>query len=83
MKFGIPLGRVNARFFTEITLEADRLGFESVWFPEHLVLPVEMSRSPHPGQDHPPIPKSKRPLETTSSVCTARATTNGWRRPML
>ena len=56
MKFGIPLGRVNARFFTEITLEAERLGFESVWFPEHLVLPVEMSRSPHPGQDHPPIP---------------------------
>ena len=56
MKFGIALGRVNARFFTEITLEAERLGFESVWFPEHLVLPVEMSRSPHPGQDHPPIP---------------------------
>ncbi len=56
MKFGIPLGRVNARFFTEITLEAERLGFESVWFPEHLVLPVEMSQSPHPGQDHPPIP---------------------------
>lgn len=56
MKFGIALGRVNHRFFEEITVEADRLGFESVWFPEHLVLPVRMSRSPHPGQDHPPIP---------------------------
>ena len=56
MKFGIPLGRVNSRFFTEITLEAERLGFESVWFPEHLVLPVEMSNSPHLGHDHPPIP---------------------------
>jgi probable F420-dependent oxidoreductase len=56
VKFGIALGRVNHRFFEEITVEADRLGFESVWFPEHLVLPVTMSRSPHPGQDHPPIP---------------------------
>ncbi len=56
MKFGIALGRVNHRYFDEITQEADRLGFESVWFPEHLVLPVVMSASPHPGQDHPPIP---------------------------
>ena len=47
---------MNHRFFEDITVEADRLGFESVWFPEHLVLPVAMSRSPHAGQDHPPIP---------------------------
>jgi probable F420-dependent oxidoreductase len=56
VKFGIALGRVNHRFFEDITVEADRLGYESVWFPEHLVLPVAMSRSPHPGHDHPPIP---------------------------
>ena len=56
VKFGIALGRVNHRFFEDITVEADALGFESVWFPEHLVLPVAMSRSPHPGDDHPPIP---------------------------
>ena len=56
VKFGIALGRVNHRFFEDITVEADALGFESVWFPEHLVLPVAMSRSPHPGHDHPPIP---------------------------
>jgi len=56
MKFGIALGRVHHRHFEEITVEADRLGFESVWFPEHLVLPTAMSSSPHPGHDHPPIP---------------------------
>ncbi|MGH9187762.1 MAG: TIGR03619 family F420-dependent LLM class oxidoreductase, partial [Acidimicrobiales bacterium] len=56
MKFGAALGRVNPALFEAVTMEADRLGFESVWLPEHLVLPVEMSSSPHPGQDHPPIP---------------------------
>ena len=58
MKFGVALGRVNPAFFAEVTVEADRLGYESVWLPEHLVLPVEMSSSPHPGHDHPPIPPS-------------------------
>ena len=56
MKFGVALGRVNPAFFADVTVEADRLGFESVWLPEHLVLPVEMTSSPHPGHDHPPVP---------------------------
>lgn len=58
MRFGIALGRLNPAFFAEVAVEADRLGFESVWLPEHLVLPVAMSSSPHPGHDHPPIPPS-------------------------
>jgi probable F420-dependent oxidoreductase len=56
VRFGIPLGRLNPAFWVEATVEAERLGFESVWLPEHLVLPMEMTRSPFPGQDHPPIP---------------------------
>lgn len=56
MKFGIPLGRLHPGFFVECTLEAERLGFESVWLPEHLTLTANMSRSPHPGQTHPPVP---------------------------
>lgn len=56
MKFGLALGRLNPAFFVAVTVEADRLGFESVWLPEHLVLPVNMTSSPHPGEDHPPIP---------------------------
>lgn len=56
MKFGIALGRLNPAFFVDVTVEADRLGFESVWFPEHLVMPVDMTSSPHPGQDVPPVP---------------------------
>jgi probable F420-dependent oxidoreductase len=56
MRFGIALGRLNPAFFVECTLEAERLGYESVWMPEHLVFTTLMSRSPHPGEDHPPVP---------------------------
>ncbi len=56
VKLGVALGRVNPRYFVEVTEAADRLGYESVWLPEHLVFPIEMSRSPYPGQDHPPVP---------------------------
>lgn len=58
MKFGIPFGRLNPRAWLEVTEEAERLGFESVWLPEHLVFPVDMSGSPFPGSDHPPVPPS-------------------------
>jgi probable F420-dependent oxidoreductase len=56
VKFGITLGRVHPSRFAECTIEADRLGYESVWLPEHLMLTAQMSRSPHPGETHPPVP---------------------------
>ena len=56
MRFGVALGALNPHFHLDATLEADRLGYESVWLPEHLVFTRTMSRSPHPGQDHPPVP---------------------------
>jgi probable F420-dependent oxidoreductase len=56
MKFGIALGRLNPAFFLECTLEAEHLGYESVWLPEHLIFTSKMSRSPHPGEEHPPVP---------------------------
>jgi probable F420-dependent oxidoreductase len=56
MRFGLMLGAVRPSMWTEVTEEADRLGFESVWMPEHLVLPVGLAGSPHDGSDHPPIP---------------------------
>src|SRR5207245_9801296 len=36
--------------------EAERRGDASLWRPEPLVLPVRMSRSPHPGDEHPRVP---------------------------
>lgn len=46
----------NPKGFVDITLEAESLGFESIWLPEHLVLPMVMGGSPTPGDDHPPVP---------------------------
>jgi probable F420-dependent oxidoreductase len=56
MKFGVALARANPSRWSELTVRAEQLGFESVWIPEHLVLPVRMAGSPHAGDDHPPIP---------------------------
>jgi probable F420-dependent oxidoreductase len=56
MKFGVALGRLNPAFFVDAALAADARGYESVWLPEHLVFTAAMSRSPHPGESHPPVP---------------------------
>jgi probable F420-dependent oxidoreductase len=53
---GVALGRLHPAFHIEAALEAERLGFESVWMPEHLIFPVDMSGSPFPGNEHPPVP---------------------------
>lgn len=58
MKFGMTFGQLNPKYFLDAALEADRLGFESAWLPEHLVLPVEMRGQLVPGEEHPPIPPS-------------------------
>jgi len=58
VRFGVALGRMHPSMFTAAVEAADELGFESVWFPEHLVLPVAMAGSPFAGADHPPVPPS-------------------------
>jgi probable F420-dependent oxidoreductase len=58
LKFGVALARLHPAFHVEATQEAEALGFESVWMAEHLVFPVDMSGSPHPGEDLPPVPPS-------------------------
>lgn len=56
IKFGMALGMLNPAFHTDVAVEADRLGFESVWLPEHLVFPADLSGSPYPGGERPPFP---------------------------
>ena len=69
MKFGIALARLNPAFHVEATLEAERLGFESVWMSEHLVFPVDLSGSPHPGEDMPPVPPSTPVFDAFGWLC--------------
>jgi probable F420-dependent oxidoreductase len=56
VKFGVALGALNPHFHLDATMAAEELGYESVWLPEHLMFTRAMSRSPHPGESHPPVP---------------------------
>ena len=53
MKLGISLLRANPRLWPDIAVEAERLGFESVWIGDHLALPLEIDRSAYPDGDLP------------------------------
>lgn len=39
MKFGLPLFGVSPRYYPDVARIAEGNGFESIWLPEHLVLP--------------------------------------------
>lgn len=56
MRYGITFGQLNPAFWLDAALAADARGFESVWLPEHLVLPLELAGQLVPGEEHPPIP---------------------------
>lgn len=56
MKFGVTFARLRPSLWAETAELCDELGFDSIWLPEHLVLPIGASGSPFAGQDHPPIP---------------------------
>lgn len=56
VKFGVHLATVSPKGWMEVAEAADQLGFESVWLPEHLVIPLGATGSPHHGVEHPPIP---------------------------
>ncbi len=56
MRYGISLMMMNPTAWPDASVAADELGYDSVWIPEHLVLPVDMGGSPHDGDEHPPIP---------------------------
>ena len=76
MKFGIHLGTVNMRFWGDVAEEADRLGFESLWVPEHVVVPLSATGSPHHGADHPPIPSDVPIYDALGMLCHLAARTS-------
>jgi probable F420-dependent oxidoreductase len=60
IKVGTSIGMLNPQYFQSVAVAADQLGYESLWMPEHLVFPLEMSGSPFAVSDdhaaHPPVP---------------------------
>lgn len=55
MEFGISLVRAHPSSWPEIAVEAERLGYESVWLSDHLVLPAGFEPSRYPNGEAPPI----------------------------
>jgi probable F420-dependent oxidoreductase len=74
--FGIHLGAVHPRSWSAVAEAADRLGFESVWVPEHLVVPLDAAGSPHHGADHPPIPSHTPMYDALGVLCHLAARTS-------
>ncbi|MDG1946083.1 MAG: LLM class F420-dependent oxidoreductase [Halioglobus sp.] len=60
IKVGTSIGMLNPRYFEEVAVAADELGYESLWMPEHMVFPLEMAGSPFTASKdepaHPPVP---------------------------
>ena len=42
MKFGMAMMGLSPRWYPEVALAAEQNGFESIWMPEHLILPATM-----------------------------------------
>src|ERR1700761_6742571 len=58
MKVGMGLA-VGPRNWLEFTQAAEAAGYDAVWLPEHLIMPVEMSGKPGtPHEGVPPISAS-------------------------
>lgn len=57
MRIGVTLGLLHPAVWRDFAVEADRLGFESVWVPEHLVFTSDIGESRYPGSTdgHPPV----------------------------
>ena len=60
IKVGTSIGMLNPKYFLDVALAADELGYESLWMPEHLVFPESMAGSPFEAEEgdaaHPPVP---------------------------
>ena len=74
MKYGICLIKTRAEKWVEATRRAEELGFESVWIPEHLVFPIDLSSdfpgTTTPGGEAGPVqkPMSSLPVFDSPSV---------------
>lgn len=58
MKIGINTPAYNFKYdISDMAHRAEELGFESIWFPEHTVMPVG-AKTPYPGTEDGHIPDS-------------------------
>jgi len=75
VKIGVALGLLAPKYWNDVAVEADQLGFHSLWMPDHLIFPTDMSGSPFPGNDHPPVPPNTKLFDSFGYLCFLAAKT--------
>ena len=77
MKIGLPLFRLRSEQMAAIAQHAEKLGFESVWIPEHLVLPTRItSRYPYSADGVAPFRVDTPHLDPLILLAQIAAVTN-------
>ncbi|WP_018655213.1 TIGR03619 family F420-dependent LLM class oxidoreductase [Actinomadura flavalba] len=76
MKFGVPLGLVHPATWRDLAVAADRLGYESVWLPEHLVFTTDLSTDHYPGGANPGIRPHTPLFDAPAYLCALAAATS-------
>lgn len=74
-RFALTFGQLHHAAWRDVAVAADELGFDSLWLPEHLVLPDRMSGQLRPGEEHAPIPPDLPVFDAAGYLCHIAATT--------
>jgi probable F420-dependent oxidoreductase len=75
VKIALAFAMLRPSSWEDVAVLSDRLGYESLWLPEHLVFPVTSSGSPNHGEEHPPVPSDVPILEPFSELAYLAAKT--------
>jgi probable F420-dependent oxidoreductase len=75
MDIGLTLSNAHLSLWPELAQRAEAAGFESVWIPEHLVVPVASTGSPMQGHEHPPVPSNIPILDPMATLAHLAALT--------
>lgn len=76
MRFGIDLARCNPNHWRELAQAADELGFESLWLPEHLIMPATLTTSPAPDRAHGRVDPQMPIFDAFAMLAALAAVTN-------